>query len=192
MGLYRHLKKTWKQPKKNLGKALRDKLIKFRLEPATLRIKRPTNLASARSKGYKAKQGIILVRQRVLRGGHTKPHRSGGRRPKKMTHRMTLVKNYQTIAEERANKKYKNCEVLNSYFVAKDGKNFWYEVILIDRAHPAVTSDQRLAGIARQRGRVFRGKTSSARKSRGLRKKGKGSEKARPSRRAKVAIKRKN
>ncbi|MBD3361463.1 50S ribosomal protein L15e [Candidatus Woesearchaeota archaeon] len=191
MGLYKHICKAWKKPKKTIGKALRNKLIQFRKEPATVRIKRPTNLASARSKGYKAKQGIILVRQRVGRGGHEKPKRRGGRRPKRFSPRMTLTKNYQIIAEERANKKFKNCEVLNSYFVAKDGKNYWYEVILIDRNHPAMKKDKQLAGITKQRGRAYRGKTSSARKTRGLRTKGKGAEKSRPSRRSKIAIRRK-
>ncbi|MBN1645232.1 50S ribosomal protein L15e [Candidatus Woesearchaeota archaeon] len=191
MGLYKHIQKVWKQPKKNLGMALREKLIQFRREPATLRIKRPTNLFSARSKGYKAKQGIILIRQRVGRGGHEQAKKTGGRRPKKRSQRMTLAKNYQTIAEERANKKFKNCEVLNSYFVAKDGRNLWYEVILIDRNHPAIKADKRFAGLSSQKGRVYRGKTSSSRKSRGLRKKGKGAEKIRPNRKAHVSIRRK-
>lgn len=191
MGLYKHLQKVWKKPKQNLGKAFRDKLIQFRREPATIRIKRPTNLFSARSKGYKAKQGIILVRQRVARGGHKKPKRAGGRRPKKASPRITLTKNYQTIAEERANKKFKNCEVLNSYLAVKDGKHYWYEVILIDRTHPAILKDKRFSGIAKQKGRAYRGKTSASRKSRGLRKKGKGAEKTRPSRRAKAVIRRK-
>jgi len=191
MGLYKYLKKAWKQPKKNINKSLKNKLIQFRREPVTLRIKKPTNLASARSKGYKAKQGIILIRQKVSRGGHKKPKISSGRRSKRATPRMTLRKSYQTIAEERANKKYKNCEVLNSYFVAKDGKNIWFEIILIDRDHPAIKKNKQLAGLAKQKGRVYRGKTSSSRKSRGLYKKGKGAEKARPSRRSKVAIRRK-
>jgi large subunit ribosomal protein L15e len=191
MGVYKYIKKVWKKPRATLGLALRDKMVKMRREPVTIRIKRPTRLDAARNRGYKAKQGIILVRQRVSRGGHEKPRRFGGRRPKKATKRMTLRKNYQTIAEERANKKFKNCEVLNSYFIAKDGIHCWYEVILIDRTHPAIVKDKRFAGLAKKRGRAYRGLTSSARKSRGLRKKGKGAEKARPSRRANVAIKRK-
>ncbi|MBW2969228.1 50S ribosomal protein L15e [Candidatus Woesearchaeota archaeon] len=191
MGLYKYLKKAWKQPKKNINKSLKNKLIQFRREPVTLRIKKPTNLASARSKGYKAKQGIILIRQKVSRGGHKKPKISSGRRSKRATPRMTLRKSYQTIAEERANKKYKNCEVLNSYFVAKDGKNIWFEIILIDRDYPAIKKNKQFAGLVKQKGRVYRGKTSSSRKSRGLYKKGKGAEKARPSRRSKVAIRRK-
>lgn len=192
MGIYKYLKQAWKKPRETLGQGYRQKLIQFRTEPVTLRIGRPTRLNKARALGYKPKLGVVLVRQKVLRGGHTRPKRAGGRRAKKMTNRMTLMRNYQAIAEMRANKQYKNCEVLNSYLVGKDGKSYWYEVILVDRTNPAVLADRQLAGIARQRGRVYRGLTSSARKSRGLRRKGKGAEKARPSRRKTVAIVRKS
>ena len=92
--------------------------------------------------------------------------------------------NYQAIAEQRANKKYVNCEVLNSYYVAEDGQHMWYEVILIDRAHPQITSDTDLNWISYKTGRAFRGLTSAGRKHRGLRNKGKGAEKLRPSRTA--------
>lgn len=191
MGIYKYLRQSWKKPRETLGQAYRQKLIQFRTEPVTLRIERPTRLNKARALGYKPKLGIILVRQKVLRGGHIRPKRAGGRRAKKMTHRMTLMKNYQAIAEMRANKQYKNCEVLNSYLVGQDGKSYWYEIILVDRSHPAVLAYKPYAGIAAQRGRIYRGLTSSARKSRGLRHTGRGSEKARPSRRKTVAIARK-
>jgi large subunit ribosomal protein L15e len=98
--------------------------------------------------------------------------------------RMNLHKNYQAIAEERANKSFVNCEVLNSYYVGEDGKSYWYEVILVDRAHPSVLADKRTAGITRQRGRAYRGLTSAGRRTRGLHNKGMGAEKIRPSRRA--------
>jgi large subunit ribosomal protein L15e len=99
---------------------------------------------------------------------------------------MILSKSYQQIAEERANKKFKNCEVLNSYLLAKDGKHCWFEIILVDRGHPSIKADRQLAGVAAQKGRVFRGKTASGKRSRGiLTHKGKGAEKLRPSLRAK-------
>ena len=60
----------------------------------------------------------------------------------------------------------------------------WYEVILVDRDHPSIQKDKDLGPIARQRGRVFRGLTSAGKKTRGLRKKGIGAEKVRPSIRA--------
>ncbi len=191
MGIYKYLRQAWKKPRETLGQAYRNKLIQFRTEPVTIRIERPTRLNKARALGYKPKQGIILVRQKVLRGGHTRPKHAGGRRAKKMTHRMTLMKNYQAIAEMRANKEYKNCEVLNSYLVGQDGKSYWYEIILVDRNNPSVLAYKPYAGIAGQRGRVYRGLTSASRKSRGLRRIGRGSEKMRPSRRKTVAIVRK-
>jgi large subunit ribosomal protein L15e len=97
--------------------------------------------------------------------------------------RLNLRKNYQLIAEERAGNAYTNCEVLNSYYVTEDGKHYWFEVILADRAHPSVLADKRTAAVT-QKGRVHRGLTSAGKRTRGLLHKGMGSEKARPSRRA--------
>ena len=68
----------------------------------------------------------------------------------------------------------------------KDGKYYWFEVILVDPAHPVIKADPKINWICdkKHRSRVFHGKTSAGRKVRGLRHKGKGAEKARPSRRA--------
>jgi len=96
-----------------------------------------------------------------------------------------LQLNYQAISERRANAKFKNCEVLNSYKLLQDGKYAWYEVILVDRESPVVKKDPQLKGIAKQTKRTEHGLTSAGRKSRGLRSKGRGAEKIRPSLRAK-------
>ncbi|OGM02470.1 50S ribosomal protein L15e [Candidatus Woesearchaeota archaeon RBG_13_36_6] len=183
MSLYKYIREAWKKPKVRLGALWQQRLIKWRREPVTLRINRPTRLDKARSLGYKAKPGFVIVRQRVIRGGKQRPKFSGGRRSKHMRRRLVLAKNYQQIAEERANKKFLNCEVLNSYEVAKDGKHYWYEIILIDKNHPAIKADPNLKWISENKHtrRVYRGLTSAARKSRGLRNKGKGAEKIRPS-----------
>lgn len=164
--------------------ARRERLLKIRREPATTRLERPTKMDRARSLGYRAKQGIVVVRQRVLRGGHTRADIKSGRRPSRNYQRKVLRKNYQQIAEERVGQQYLNCEVLGSYLLDKDGKHAWYEVILVDRVHPAVLADSRLLGIAAQRGRAPRGLTAAGRKGRGLLRKGQGAEKIRPSRRA--------
>ena len=187
MSMYKHIRHLWKKPKANMLELWRERLLKWRREPSTIRIERPTRIDRARSLGYKAKQGFIVVRQRVPRGGHTRGSYLGGRRPKHQRKVMILGKNYQQIAEERANKKYPNCEVLNSYYVAKDGIYYWYEIILIDKAHPVILKDKDVNWITakQHKRRVYRGLTSAARKSRGLRHKGKGAEKVRPSLRAK-------
>jgi large subunit ribosomal protein L15e len=96
---------------------------------------------------------------------------------------MTVKKNMQRIAEERASKKYPNLEVLNSYWVGGDGRHEWYEIIMVDPHHPVIMSDQKINWIcdAEHKGRAYRGLTSAGRKGRGLRHKGKGAEKIRPS-----------
>jgi large subunit ribosomal protein L15e len=184
MGLYKYIRELWKKPKENLGDLWKERLIQWRREPATVRLERPTRLDRARSLGYKPKQGFIVVRQRVARGGRQRPTIRAGRRSKHFGRRKDLGMSYQWVAEMRASKKYPNCEVLNSYYVGEDGKYYWYEVILIDRAHPQILADDNLANLAKKRGRAERGLTSASRKSRGLRHKGKGAEKIRPSLRA--------
>jgi len=179
MGMYKYLREAWKKPTDSIIEVQRQRMISWRKQPVTLRIEHPTRIDRARSLGYKAKQGFIIVRQRVNRGGKMREDNLGGRRPKTSRLKKVLDKNYQTIAEERAARKYVNCEVLNSYLVGKDGKHAWFEVIMIDRCHPNITRDLHLRMVAAQRGRVYRGLTSASRKSRGLRNKGFGAEKAR-------------
>jgi len=185
MGIYKYIREAWKKPKENLKEIWRERLNAWKREPVTIRIERPTRLDRARSLGYKAKPGYIIVRQRVIRGGRQRSKVGrGGRRSKHFGLRKDVDINYQSVAEERAVKSYVNCEVLNSYYVGHDGKYFWYEVILVDRMHPQIMADERINWICSQRGRAFRGITSAGRKSRGFRHKGKGTEHLRPSRSA--------
>lgn len=154
-----------------------------------VRVEKPLRLDRARALGYKAKQGVVVVRSRVRRGGRRKQRPRKGRRAKRMgTVRYTPKKSLRWMAEERAQKKYPNLEVLNSYWIGSDGQYKYYEVILLDPHHPGIKNDRELGwvGDRSQRGRVFRGLTSAGKNSRGLRKKGKGAEKLRPSIRAKL------
>ncbi|MFH1400302.1 MAG: 50S ribosomal protein L15e [Nanoarchaeota archaeon] len=182
MGYLKYVRAAWKNPKKNLGDIWKERLMTMRREPVTVRIDRPTRIDRARSLGYKAKEGYIVIRQRVTRGGKQRPDIKGGRRSAHSGQRLALRKNYQQLCEGRAAKKYPNCEVLNSYWVAEDGMRIWYEIIMVDRSHPAVKKDPRIAWISGKVDRPNRGLTSAGRKSRSLRGKGKGYEKVRPSR----------
>jgi len=136
MGLYKQIRELWKKPKVNMAEGFREKLIAWRKEPVTIRVERPTRLDRARSVGYKAKQGIIVVRQRVNISRRMREQPAGGRRPKANRRKKIVSKNFQQVAEERAQKKFTNLNVLNSYWVASDGKNHWYEIILVDIEHP--------------------------------------------------------
>jgi len=97
--------------------------------------------------------------------------------------KITMGKSIQRIAEERVDRRHPNMEVLNSYWVGEDGRHKWYEVILVDRSHPQILADKELSFVAgpSHRSRAQRGKTSAGKRGRGLHKKGKGTEKLRPS-----------
>jgi large subunit ribosomal protein L15e len=184
MGVYKYIRALWKNPKANLGDIWKERLVEWRKEPATLRIEHPTRIDRARSLGYRAKQGFIIVRARLTRGGRMREQIRSGRRPKHNRRVKILGKNYQQVAEERVARKYPNCEVLNSYEVGIDGLNIWYEIILVDRESPVIKADKRISWITTEHGRAARGLTSAGRRSRGLMNKGKGAEKVRPSQRA--------
>ncbi|MCI4369150.1 MAG: 50S ribosomal protein L15e [Thermoplasmata archaeon] len=184
--VYRHISTSFRQTQGDEGAALRhERLLTWRRDHTVTRLAHPTRLDRARAIGWRAKGGYILVRVRVRRGGQRKRAIIAGRRPKrKGILRMTLAKSVQRIAEERAQKHYPNLEVLNSYWVGEDGKEKFYEVILVDPAHPEILSDPKINWIASpaQKGRVYRGLTRSGKEGRGLRWKGKGTERMRPSR----------
>ncbi|MFC1740913.1 50S ribosomal protein L15e [Nanoarchaeota archaeon] len=190
MGYLKYMRKAWQKPKKTNPELWKERLLKWRREPVTVRIERPTRIDRARSLGYKAKPGIIVVRQRVMRGGRLREQFKAGRRSKAMRRNKVVNINYKQVAEQRAAKCYKNCEVLNSYWVCKDGTYSWYEIILVDRDHPQILKNKELKWIAstKHQGRVHRGLTSAGKKSRGMRNKGKGAEKVRPSNRARKGL----
>ncbi len=181
MGLYQYVREAWRKPNDEF---FNERFAVWRAEPVTIRIERPTRLDRARSLGYKAKPGFIIVRQRLLRQArqHAKKE-MGGRKPKASSREKDVNKSFRQIAEERAAKDYPNCEVLNSYYLAEDGQHIWHEVILVDKANPHIMADSDINWICSQKGRVYRGLTSAGKRSRGLRWKGKGAEKIRPSKR---------
>ncbi len=185
MSMYKHMREAWKRPKDSyVAEAQKERLPKWRKGPAVKMIKRPTRIERARRLGYKAKPGYVVVRVRVPKGGRRKPRPKKGRRPKRMgKNKFSPKKSKQWIAEERAQRKFPNLEVLNSYWVGEDGQYKYYEVIMVDPNHPQIKSDPRINWICQrsQKGRVFRGKTGAGKKGRGLRKKGMGTEKVRPS-----------
>lgn len=96
------------------------------------------------------------------------------------------AKSLRLIAEERVARKFPNLEVLNSYWVWEGGRYKWFEVVMVDPNHPVIQSDKDINWIcgSAHRGRVFRGLTSAGKEVRGLRHKGRGAEKVRPSRKA--------
>src|SRR3989344_3177025 len=126
-GMYYYIRESWKKP--DMG-VLRQRMIEWRNSNALTKLDKPLRLDRARSLGYKDKKGFFVVRVRLKRGGHKRPRPNKGRRSKRLHIRKNLKMSYQWIAEQRASKKYKNLEVLNSYQIGKDGVHYFYEVIL--------------------------------------------------------------
>ena len=167
---YKHMSEAWKNPDETLSAIHRKRLIEYRKEPVINRVEKPTRLDRARSLGYKAKQGFVVVRVRVGKGRRKRPKFSGGRRPKARGRFYSLDKSKQVVAEQKVARKFPNLEVLNSYWLAHDGKHIWFECILVDSSHGAIKTDKTVGWIAKKqhRGRAFRGLTSAGKKSRGL------------------------
>mgnify|MGYP001569781548 CR=1 FL=1 len=145
--------------------------LAWRKQGTITRLDGPTDPARARRLGYKAKQGFVVVRVRVPKGGRKRPKPPGGRVPKKAGRFFTLNTSKQVVAEQKADRKFRNMRVMNSYATGEDGVFKWYEVILVD---PVLTG--LFLGM---RGRSFRGLTSAGKKARGLTRKGVGAEKVR-------------
>ena len=186
-GVYQYIHEQWKKIDTSYQSPQYNRLIEWRREKNFKRVEQPLRIDRARALGYKAKQGYIIVRAKVRKGGLRKPSIRGGRKPKKRgIKKITAAKNVQRIAEERTAKRYPNMEVLNSYWIGADGRYHYYEVILVDPHHPAIRNDSNINWISNpaNKRRVLRGKTSTGQKGRGLRHKGRGAEKVRPSIRA--------
>ncbi|MFA1610001.1 50S ribosomal protein L15e [Halobellus rubicundus] len=182
---YSHIKDAWKQPGDGkLAELQWQRKQEWRDQGAIVRVDRPTRLDKARELGYKAKQGIVVVRVSVRKGGARKQRFKAGRRSKRQgVNRIGRRKSIQRIAEERAARKHPNLRTLASYWVGEDGSQKWHEVILVDPEHPAIENDDDLNWICSddQKGRAFRGLTNAGKSNRGLRTRGKGAEHTRPS-----------
>ena len=121
--LYNYVRDQWKSPSGEVKNLHKSRLVEYRREDATTKIERPTRIDRARALGYKAKQGYVMARTRIRRGGMRKHAITSGRRAKRAgISKITMGKNLQMIAEERTSKKYPNLEILNSYWVAEDGR----------------------------------------------------------------------
>jgi large subunit ribosomal protein L15e len=141
----RYMAMTWTKMWKSNADELKSKTIGWRTEPVIHKIQRPSRLDRAHRLGYKAKQGIIVVRARVGRGGMRKQRPVAGRRPKHMG--VVHIKqgiSMRKVAERRVNEKFPNLEVLGSYYLHKDGMYYWYEVILADSNHPSIYKDKEM------------------------------------------------
>ena len=137
--------KVWLKLWKENSPELRDRVVSWRKQDAVTRIEKPSRILRARRLGYKAKQGIIVIRMRVGTGGMRRKRPTGGRRPKHLgVTRIKAAVNLKQVADRRVLERYPNMALLGSYFIYKDGMHYWFEVILADPSHPRIIKDKEL------------------------------------------------
>jgi len=190
MGAYKYMSELYKKKQSDVLRfVLRVRCWEYRQLPAIVRVNRPSRPDKARRLGYKAKQGFVIYRVRVRRGGRKKPVRKGktfGKPKNQGVNQLKFARNHRSVAEERVGKRAGNLRVLNSYWINQDATYKYYEVILVDPFHAAIRRDPRINWICQntQKHRELRGLTAAGKKARGLRVKGHGAGKLRPSKRA--------
>jgi len=166
--LYVGLRSKIKKPEfKDLREIVKSRFIALRRGKSVIREDKPIRLDKARMYGYKAKKGFISVISRVRKGGRNIGRPSGGRKPTGWK-KLTPKKSIQRMAEERAQRKFMNLEILASYPVYEDGQYKFFEVILVDPNAPEIQSDRTTKWICEKqhKHRVFRGLTPAGKKTR--------------------------
>ena len=181
MGANKYIRKAfqneWKGTKDSnydYASMMRQRGLEYRNdELAIVKVDKPTNLPSARSVGYKAKQGIFVVRVRVRKGTGTHHRPKNKRRPKRQGQaKLSRMISTQAMAEQKASKRFENAEALGSYKVAEDGKWHYFEVVMADRTASTIANDKNLAYLVHgHRGRAERGKTFVGRANKEMNKK---------------------
>jgi large subunit ribosomal protein L15e len=188
MGAYAFLRELWKKKQSDVMRfILRLRCWEYRQLPELVRLTHPTRPDRARALGYKAKQGYVIYRIRIRKGGRRRVASKNRLYGKNRTHhiyKLTPKLNLQALAENKAGKALPSLRLLNSYWVNQDGAYKYYEVIFVDPQHPVIQNDPKINWIAASvhTHREQRGLTSAGRQHRALMGKGKGYRKMRPSR----------
>merc|ERR1712076_262919 len=173
MGAYKYLQELYKKKQSDLLRFLfRIRCWQLRHLAAIHRASRPTRPEKARRLGYKAKQGYVVYRIRIRRGGRKKPGPNGKTmgKPVHMGVFVKFARRLQSVAEERVGRHCGGLRVLNSYWIGEDSTYKYSEVILMDPQHNAIRNNPKhqwvTAGV--QKHRELRGLTSQGKRSRGV------------------------
>uniref|UniRef100_A0A3Q3GR20 Ribosomal protein L15 n=1 Tax=Labrus bergylta TaxID=56723 RepID=A0A3Q3GR20_9LABR len=192
MGAYRYMQELWRKKQSDVMRfLLRVRCWQYRQLSNLHRAPRPTRPDKARRLGYKAKQGYVIYRVRVRRGGRKRPVPKGATYGKPVHHGVNQIKfarSLQSTAEwsqtcrvgqyehaasielERAGRHCGALRVLGSYWVGEDSTYKFFEVILVDIFHKAIRRNPDTQWITKavHKHREMRGLTSAGKKSRGL------------------------
>ena len=178
MGAYKYLEELWRKKQSDAMRyLLRIRSWEYRQLPKVCRVTHPTRPDKARKLGMKAKQGYVVYRVAIRRGGRKRPNPKGivyGKPKNQGINQLKNRRNLRVIAECRVGRVCPNLRVLNSYWVNQDATYKYYEVILVDPNHSAIRNDPTINWIVNpvHKHRECRGLTAAGRHARGMTKKG--------------------
>ncbi|MCJ1381801.1 60S ribosomal protein L15 [Xylographa soralifera] len=174
MGHYKYIEELHKKKQSDVLRfLLRVRCWELRQLNVIHRASRPSRPDKARRLGYKAKQGYVIYRVRVRRGGRKRPVPKGatfGKPTNQGVNQLKYQRSLKSTAEERVGRRCANLRVVNSYWINQDSTYKYFEVILVDPQHKAIRNDARINWIVKpvHKHRESRGLTATGKKSRGL------------------------
>merc|ERR1712038_139858 len=148
---YKYLEELWRKKQSDVFRFLkRIRAWEYRQLNGLHRCPRPTRPDKARRLGYKAKQGYVIYRVRIRRGGRKRQNKKGivyGKPANQGINHLKWARSKRSLAEERAGRRCGNLRVLNSYWVNQDSTYKYYEVILLDPHHSCIRIDPKVSWI---------------------------------------------
>ncbi|KAG5458987.1 MAG: 60S ribosomal protein L15 [Olpidium bornovanus] len=172
MGAYKYMTELSRKKQSDVVRfLLRVRCWEYRQLNVIHRASRPSRPDKARRLGYKAKQGYVIYRIRVRRGGRKRPNPKGqvyGKPKHQGINQLKYQRSLRATAEERVGRYCGNLRVLNSYWVNQDATYKYFEVILVDPNHKAIRRDPRINWIVGHKHRECRGLTAIGKKNRGI------------------------
>merc|ERR1712098_746797 len=124
MGAHKYVEELHKKKQSDVMRfLLRVRCWELRQLNVIHRATRPSRPDKARRLGYKAKQGYVIYRVRVRRGGRKRPA------PKGATYGKPTNQGINQLKYQRS---------LNSYWINQDSTYKYFEVILVDPQHKAI------------------------------------------------------
>nr|XP_034362891.1 60S ribosomal protein L15-like [Arvicanthis niloticus] len=142
MGAYKYIHELWRKKQSNMMCfLLRVHCWQYCQLSVLHRAPCPTGPDKAQRLGYRAKQGYVIYRIPVWRGGHKRPVPKGATYGTPVHHGVNQLKfaqNLQSVAKERAGCHCGALRVPNSYWVGEDSTYKFFEVILIDPFHKVI------------------------------------------------------
>ncbi|KAI9726420.1 MAG: 60S ribosomal protein L15 [Chrysothrix sp. TS-e1954] len=153
MGALKYVEELQKRKQSDVARFLfRVRCWELRQLNVIHRASRPSRPDKARRLGYKAKQGFVIYRVRVRRGGRKRMAPKGatyGKPTNEGVNQLKYQRSLKSTAEERVGRRAANLRVLNSYWINSDSTYKYFEVILVDPQHMAIRNDPRMNWICK-------------------------------------------